>query len=188
MPGDGEFKIHNNKKALEQFHKQVSKEWPDKPLKDFPKLKKSNIDYPETAFKEYEIADKKRLEEYLEETKRIHPKDITSEELKHRPKKVVNEYYDYFNVIDDAIKDIALKNTRKRYPMIKRMKYEMDFPRAVREFYEDELQRLRGSFKTHKNAKEAMEREGPLEFKKQKIYIEKKLRESKIESELFPET
>jgi hypothetical protein len=32
VPGDGQFKIHNDKKALEQFKKKIISAWPDKPL------------------------------------------------------------------------------------------------------------------------------------------------------------
>jgi hypothetical protein len=34
VPGDGEFKIHNNEKALLQFKAQLEKSWPDKKLRD----------------------------------------------------------------------------------------------------------------------------------------------------------
>lgn len=33
VPGDGQFKIKNHKKALQAFHDSVEKRWPDKPLK-----------------------------------------------------------------------------------------------------------------------------------------------------------
>lgn len=40
VPGDGEFRIKNHKKALEQFRDSVEKRWPDKPLKElYPKNK-----------------------------------------------------------------------------------------------------------------------------------------------------
>lgn len=39
VPGDGEFKIHNNKKALEQFKKDVEKKWP----KESSKISKSEV-------------------------------------------------------------------------------------------------------------------------------------------------
>ena len=33
VPGDGQFKIKNHKKALQQFRDSVEKRWPDKPMR-----------------------------------------------------------------------------------------------------------------------------------------------------------
>jgi len=52
VPGDGQFKIHNNEKALNQFAKEVEKRWPDKPLRKLKlertpkKIKKSKEEKP----------------------------------------------------------------------------------------------------------------------------------------------
>jgi hypothetical protein len=34
VPGDGQFTIHNNEKALKQFLHEIDKRWPDKPIKE----------------------------------------------------------------------------------------------------------------------------------------------------------
>ena len=63
VPGDGEFKIFNDLKALNQFKKEVEKRWPDKPLAK-PRAKK-HVEYPEHALKEYELKQNTKRDAYL---------------------------------------------------------------------------------------------------------------------------
>lgn len=67
VPGDGEFKIKNDQKALAQFYKSVKSKWPDKPLRKSPKAK--DIEYPDYAYKENEIAAEKKRNDYLNNQK-----------------------------------------------------------------------------------------------------------------------
>lgn len=67
VPGDGEFKIKNDQKALAQFYKSVKSKWPDKPLRKSSKTK--DIQYPDYAYKEHEIAAEKKRNDYLNSQK-----------------------------------------------------------------------------------------------------------------------
>lgn len=69
VPGDGEFKIHNNIKALQQFHKSVKSKWPDKPIRK--SRAKSNIQYEKHHFKDYEIAEQIAREEELKRVQNL---------------------------------------------------------------------------------------------------------------------
>lgn len=74
VPGDGVFKINNNENALKKFAEAINKNWPDK-AKPETGMRLKGLggnkypDYPEYAFKDYEIAQKKRLEEELKRVK-----------------------------------------------------------------------------------------------------------------------
>lgn len=53
VPGDGNFKIHNNEKAIKQFYKDVKNKWPDKPLRKSTKKQKEDKYLMESLEKEY---------------------------------------------------------------------------------------------------------------------------------------
>lgn len=67
VPGDGEFKIKNDPKALAQFYKSVKSKWPDKPLKKAKRSK--DIEYPDYAYKEHEIKAEKERNDYFNSQK-----------------------------------------------------------------------------------------------------------------------
>lgn len=63
VPGDGIFRINNNETALKKFYENIEKRWPDKPYRRGRSKASPNL--PPEAYKDYEIAQEKKRNEYL---------------------------------------------------------------------------------------------------------------------------
>lgn len=124
VPGDGQFSIHNNEKALNTFKERVEKNWPDKPLKAERKRKYPEYEQSDFVKSDQEIlidlntqleSNIKKLKEderYLKDIKLFYPK-ATKEFLKNR-KSQLNYFIDMNKEnIRDIENEISMVEKRK---------------------------------------------------------------------------